>query len=383
MKAFFIVPQISHYRETFYEKLVKANPQFEWLIIDGKKEMKHAGLPSMDKKFNFPTKRFTESTKLIGPYTIKNYPGLTQYVKKEKPELLIMPTIVGTGTYREIARWCKTNNKKLILWSCLWEKEAVNRSVLKTLKQFTFKRFVNMASNHITYSSFASKKLIENGVDPNLIEIAYNGLDIENMEEASLNKEDIRKKKNELNISSNKILLYVGVIGKDKKVNLLLEAFSSFNINNPKHNLQLIIIGDGPEKKSLEDLSSNLKISNRTKFLGRIIEDVDVYFQICDCFVLPGAGGLGLNQAMYWNKPCIVSHADGTEEDLITEGITGFRFESSSIESLENAISRFYNSDSDFLVKMGIEAKKIIRNKSNVKEMIHVFTSVINSLKLN
>ena len=94
MKAFFIVPQISHYRETFYEKLVKANPQFEWLIIDGKKELKDAGHPTVGKRFNFPSKRFTESTKLIGPYTIKNYPGLTQYVKKEKPELLIMPTIV-------------------------------------------------------------------------------------------------------------------------------------------------------------------------------------------------------------------------------------------------------------------------------------------------
>ena len=118
MKVFFIVPQITHYRESFYEKLVKANPQFEWLIIDSKKKIKDAGMPSLYKSFKFPTKRFTESIKIVGPYTIRNYPGLTEFVKKEEPEIVIMPTIVGTGTFRQIARWCKSNHKKLILWSC-------------------------------------------------------------------------------------------------------------------------------------------------------------------------------------------------------------------------------------------------------------------------
>ena len=70
---------------------------------------------------------------MLGPYTIRNYPGLAEFVKNEKPELVIMPTIVGTGSYRNIARWCKSNDKKLILWSCLWENESVNKSALKNI----------------------------------------------------------------------------------------------------------------------------------------------------------------------------------------------------------------------------------------------------------
>ena len=77
---------------------MKANPQFEWLIIDSEKKVKDAGRPSLYKNFNFPTKRFPESVKMLGPYTIRNYPGLAEFVKNEKPELVIMPTIVGTGT---------------------------------------------------------------------------------------------------------------------------------------------------------------------------------------------------------------------------------------------------------------------------------------------
>lgn len=382
MKAFFIVQQITHYRESFYEKLIKANPQFDWLIIDSDKKIKDLGRPSLYKKFSFPTKRFIEELKTMGPFTIRNYPGLAQYVKKENPDLVVMPTIVGTNTYREIARWCKANQKKLILWSCLWEHEAVNKSPLKSLKKIAFKRFVNMASDHITYSSFASKKLMKNGVNPNSIQIAFNGIDIDNLEELRLTEGVISKKKEELNISGNKTLLYVGAINKDKKVDLLLNAFSSFNKKNPHNNLKLLIIGDGTEKQALEVLAKDLGISDAIKFLGRIVNNVESYFQICDCLVLPGAGGLALNQALYWEKPCIVSHADGTEEDLITEGVTGFRFESLSAESLEQAINRFHHADKDTLKEMGAKGKKIIEDKSNVNKMIDVFTTVINNMNL-
>ena len=375
MKVFFIVPQITHYRESFYEKLVKVNPQFEWLIIDSQKKIKDAGMPSLHKSFKFPTKRFTESKKIVGPYTIRNYPGLTEFVKKEKPEIVIMPTIVGTGTFREIARWCKSNHKKLILWSCLWEDEEVNKSVFKIFKQAAFRRFVNMASDHITYGSFAYKKLVNNGVSRDIIQIAYNGIDLDNLDQLTLNEHEIQNKKHDLNILEDRTLLYVGALGKAKKVDLLLQAFAVFNKKNPSNNLKVVIIGDGTEKQSLENLSKGLGINNKINFLGRIVENVDYYFQICDAFILPGAGGLGLNQALYWNKPCIVSHADGTEEDLITEGVTGFRFQSSSIESLENAISRFYNSDKERLDTMGIAGKQIVESKSNVNEMVKVFTS--------
>ena len=94
-----------------------------------------------------------------------------------------------------------------------------------------------------------------------------------------------------------------------------------------------------------------------------------------------GRRGLGLNQALYWQKPCIVSHADGTEEDLIIDGVTGFRFKSSSEESLAQAISRWYCSEDDTLNQMGAAGKKIVENKSNVNKMIEVFTNVIDNMK--
>ena len=55
-----------------------------------------------------------------------------------------MPTIVGTSTYIKIAKWGKAQNKKVILWSCLWEQESVRKSLLRYLKDFSLKRFLKI-----------------------------------------------------------------------------------------------------------------------------------------------------------------------------------------------------------------------------------------------
>ena len=57
----------------------------------------------------------------------------------------------------------------------------------------------------------------------------------------------------------------------------------------PSNNIKLIIIGDGTEKQSLENLNNELHLNKKTNFPGRIVNNVDHYFRLCDCFVLPGA----------------------------------------------------------------------------------------------
>lgn len=379
MKAFFIVPQITHYRITFYEKLIRENPEYDWLIIDGEKTIDD-GRPTLYKNFSFPTKRFLETTRFLGPFTFREYEGLYEYVVNEQPDLVIMPTIAGTSTYRKIAAWCKSNNKKVFLWSCLWEQEGVKNSGLRFLKEIPFRRFINAASTHIAYSSYAKNKLIRYGISPEKIRIAYNGLEIEGLEHLRVNTETVQQYKEKLGATRNKILLYVGGLGKDKMVDLLIKAFHQFNKKVPSNNVKIIIIGDGPERKNLIELCKQFGLTEKVSFLGRIVDEVDAYFQVCDCYVMPGCGGLGLNQAMYWKKPCIVSHADGTEEDLIIDGQTGFRFQRSDEKSLTEAISRFYYAEGHILKRMGEEAAKIIFEKSNVNKMVQVFKSAIHEV---
>lgn len=373
-KAFFIVPIITHYRVSFYEKIVRENPEYDWMILDGEKKV-NDGRPAVNARFNFPTKRFEERTRHIGPFTLRDYEGLFEYVVAADPAMVIMPTIVGTGTYRKIAAWCKARNRKVLLWSCLWEQENVSRSRLKLIKDLAFKRFINNASHHIAYSSYAANKLVQYGIAPEKIKIAYNGLDIEGMEAYRISPEAAVQLKQDLGLAGKKLMIYVGGLGKDKRVDLLVSALEQFNRAHPANNLYTLVIGDGPEKTNLEQSAQEKGISNNIRFMGRIVEGVDRYFQICDCYVLPGCGGLGINQALYWEKPCIVSHADGTEEDLVPDGETGFRFRIFDAQSLAAAIGRFYLTPDTQLKVMGKRGAAMIKEKSNVDAMVQVFRS--------
>jgi len=115
-------------------------------------------------------------------------------------------------------------------------------------------------------------------------------------------------------------------------------------------------------------------------YLGRITNGVDSYFLAADCLVLPGAGGLALNQAMYWGKPCIVGKADGTEEDLVIENVSGYRFEEDNLESLISAMERRINENPEKLKQLSFNAHQIIVNKSNVNNMVKVFSKTIDNL---
>ena len=55
-------------------------------------------------------------------------------------------------------------------------------------------------------------------------------------------------------------------------------------------------------------------------------------------YVLAGMGGLSINEAMCYSLPVICSVCDGTEKDLIQDGVNGYYFESGNADSLAKSI---------------------------------------------
>ena len=368
---------VTHYRETFYRKLINSHPQHEWLIIDGEKKIDD-GRPVLNKIFDFPHKRFVETQKKIGPFTLRDYAGLFDFIKTEKPDLVIMPAISGTNSYRQIASLSRKNKLNLILWSCLWEHPDVRKNILKILKHIISTKYLKSPSYHVAYSSFAKRKIIKCGFPENKVFIAYNGIELDGLENLRIKEEEALNIKNSLNINLHtRLFLYVGGLGPDKNVKLLLEALVLLTLKTKKDAFKLLIIGDGPERQVLQEFVNKYGLNDVVIFLGRIVESVEKYFQISDCYVLPGAGGLGLNQSMYWEKPCIVSHADGTEEDLINDGITGFKFKENDKNSLSNTMNKFLNSTPFEITNIVRKAKLKILTQSNVDKMVETFGSVI------
>ena len=80
--------------------------------------------------------------------------------------------------------------------------------------------------------------------------------------------------------------------------------------------------------------------------------------------MLPGPGGLAINEAMHAGLPIICSQADGTEKTLVKNNFNGFFFKKDDHSDLCKKINSLTN-DNKRIRRMGLNSKKIIKEKIN------------------
>lgn len=373
MKIAIVTPMIAPYRITFFEKLSKL-PNKELIVFHGIKK-KEDGRPAFEGDLNFCSQQF--SIKEIGfkKFSIKYYSNLLSQIKNQSPDIIVLEGAVGIITNWQIIICSKFFKSKIIIWTCGWQPS--HSYILKKVKNFFLSIYFKSANKLIAYNTNAKNHALKFVTNEKKIQVALNSIETDHYHDNSkLTK--IEGEKLRTNYTSDKrIFLYVGGIFKDKKLDILIKSFSS--LEKKYSNIALWIVGDGPDKTEIYNLSKQLEIKNIV-FWGRIIKDVDKFFSAANFFVLPGVGGLALNQAMLWECPCIVSEADGTEDDLVIDSITGLRFEKGSSKSLTEAMERFLHMDNDKLELMKKKSQEKILHEANVNNMISIFETTFNEI---
>ena len=152
------------------------------------------------------------------------------------------------------------------------------------------------------------------------------------------------------------IILTVARLIDLKGIVYLIEAMPEVISKYP--DTTLIIIGDGPERDSLEKRAMDLGIETRVKFLGIINpDDLPPYYHSADVFVLPSinkagsteALGVVLLEAMASGCPVIGSNVGGIP-DIITDGENGFLVPEKNPELIADRIIQIL-SDTDLQEK--------------------------------
>jgi len=373
-KIVLISPILQHYRISFYEKLAKANPDYELIVFHGVKKSED-GKPGYSGETKFKNMGFVQSKYSFLPFSIRHDKGMYREFKKINPDVLIIQGITGNISYRLCNGWARRHKKIIIGWTCGFE-PGVAKGFMLWFKNKLVSTFFKKADYFLTYSTNSSKYVEALGIDKAKIETCYNGIELDDLIE---NSDAILEKSKEIisryNLKDNITFLYVGALIKEKKVDFLIDAF--VELEKEYSNIKLMIIGDGPLKEYVNKTISEGGHENII-YLGRIYDGVDSYFAASDTFVLPGTGGLGLNQAMFWKKTCIVSDgADGTQDDLVIEGYSGYRFEENNLNSLIETMERRIMETPDKLLPMTENAYRIITDKSNVNNMVRLFTETI------
>lgn len=126
-----------------------------------------------------------------------------------------------------------------------------------------------------------------------------------------------------------------------KQVDVLIRAFAQLGDRPKAH---LVVVGDGPERASLERLVRQLGLGSQVYFAG-FRPDASALMSAFDVFVLPSrleAAGVVLLEAGLARLPVIIARAGGMME-YVVEGETGLAFEPSNERELAERIEQVWH----------------------------------------
>jgi len=140
---------------------------------------------------------------------------------------------------------------------------------------------------------------------------------------------------------------------------------------------RLVIVGDGPERGDLEQVARQVYPS--AQFIGaKHGAELKPYFAGADLFVLPGTGGLAVQEAMSHGLPVIVAKGDGTQDDLVRPG-NGWQVPPGNYDALVSTMRQAL-SDTGRLREMGKESFRIVSEEINLEKMVEVFVEALDSV---
>ena len=175
------------------------------------------------------------------------------------------------------------------------------------------------------------------------------------------------------------VILYVGRLGREKKVEVLIDAAPRILGKFPRAVFR--VVGRGVQGKLYEGMVRKKGLNGSFRFEHYLSPPdlVDAY-RGCDVFVIPSdteTQGLVALEAMACGKPVVGADAGGLK-DVITPEVDGYRFVPGSSEDLSRCVLELL-ADDDLRQKMGANARRKAEGFSQ-KKIAEQWMSLYSSL---
>lgn len=172
-------------------------------------------------------------------------------------------------------------------------------------------------------------------------------------------------------------IISVGRLAPVKGHHILVSAVD--RLMQGGRNVQVRIVGDGPERPSLVEHVRKRGLSNHVLFEGSLNQDrVLALYRESDCFVLPSfAEGVPvvLMEAMAMEIPCVTTWITGIPE-LIDNGIEGLLAPPSDDEAIANCIIRLMD-DPELRQRIGKAGRVKVVDKYNLGRNVERLAAVL------
>ena len=296
------------------------------------------------------------------PFYICWQKGLIRWLEDWQPEVLIVEANSRTESSRLAVRWMHKHRRPVLGWGLgLAESRG---GVIGSIRRWDQDTFLSSFDGLIAYSRQGAEQYHSFGFPLEKVFVAPNAVSRRPGEAMPECRVDIKRP----------VVLFVGRLQSRKRVDNLLRACASLPSDlQPR----LLIVGDGPAHDELRNLAES--VYPAAEFPGaRQGDELEPFFTSADLFVLPGTGGLAIQQAMAHGLPVIVAEADGTQAELVRPG-NGWIIPSNDLPALTQAL-KLALSDFGRLRQMGRESYRIVAEEMNLEMMVAAFVKALLSI---
>jgi glycosyltransferase involved in cell wall biosynthesis len=302
-------------------------------------------MPSKNRNFLDPS----------SPFYLCWQPGFLEWLESWQPQVLIVEANPRYLSTPSAIRWMHARGRPVLGWGL---GAPPLSGALADWRSWERKRFLDRLDGVIAYSKRGAAEYRAMGMPAERIFWAPNAVAL---------KPAGPSPERPTSFAGKPVVLFVGRLQSRKRIDLLLQACAALPVElQPR----LVIVGDGPDRAEMEAQAKQAYPS--AEFPGaRYGDELAAYFKQADLFVLPGTGGLAVQQALGYALPVIVAQGDGTQEDLVRPD-NGWLIPPDDLQALLQAMQEAL-SDVARLRQMGARGFRIVSEEVNLDTMVAAF----------
>ncbi len=300
-------------------------------------------------------------TRVHVPVTIAGAPicpGMVWQIRKNNPDIIHLHLPNPTGVLAVLASGYRG---RLVV---TWHSDIVRQRRLARLYRPVERILLNRCPTIIASSAayIASSPVLREHAD-RCLTIPF-GIDADKFDVRHVDQSVLRDLRQRF---GPRMILSVGRLVYYKGIQFLIQAMA-------KVDAKLVIIGEGPMRRALEQEVAALGIADRVIFLGRVHDHLTTYFHAADVFALPScerseAFGIVQLEAMASGKPVINTQIDSGVPYVSLDGITGITVQPRSSEAMAAALNRLFD-DPELRRRMGNAGRHRVKAEFNLELMV-------------
>lgn len=298
-----------------------------------------------------------------GRFDFGTISGIRNFIQREKPDLL------HTHGYKsDFYAFAATRNKlPWIVTNHLWKRTTFNLKLYASLDRF----LIRCSKCIIAVSDEIAAEMVRMGLPSEKIAVIDNGIDLRRFSKTEKN-EQLRKS---FGFDTNsKMIGTVASLTEEKGHLYLLKAAKEILFIHPE--ARFLIVGDGVQRRQLEEKVSELGLLGKVIFTGSR-RDIPEILSTLDMFVLPSLKEglpMALLEAMAARLPVVATNV-GAVPKVIAHKETGYLVQPRNTESLCAAVCELL-SDTTKAVSIGLQGRRRVENQFSSKAMTERYFEV-------